>query len=336
MPKITEDKEEAIWETYQRNKSYAETANLENVDWRTVARVVRKKKKLRPSASNESSAATAPHGSDNKTIEPDLERQLKANAMFAKGHRNEEVSRRLKLPPKRVIDFRREYDEMVAADLNEDTKAKREEKIALEQSIHEKRDDIQQKENRLQELDSAIRLEEEKSLALRSHDVELEQKSLELEQIRKQLDESDKALIQREELLKTHQEQMDESEMQTQLGIIAFIRKMESLPDWQLLSCISALHKSRFFREKLLEPIVRSALKAITDNPKKNKFIDLIRDYEHSSLDYDYGSVIESWEDGMKILMKDTYQMFALDVEASSALSRHTAATDSKDGQSSD
>lgn len=237
MPRLTEEKKESIRKTFQETKSYKITGQMEKVDARTVSDII--KKKSQPANSSGSFADKSAEPSRD-IIEP---QQLKANDLFATGCGIVQVSKALKLPPSVAIKYRKEYDEMVEADLDDELRKKNDQKISLDQTIQEKSKSVQQLERSTQEL-----ADSERAYKIRC-------------------DVAKNRCLEEEARLKR---------MEAEGDLSSFVKNLEPLQDGQRNEKLRPLFEAKFFKKAVVRPIAADVLLALMAHPNKAKLCDTI------------------------------------------------------------
>lgn len=232
MPRLTEEKIESIRKTFQETKSYKITGQIEKVDERTVRKYIREKPQP---ATASGSFAEKPGEPSRDIIEPV---QLEANDLFATGSSIVQVSKALKLLPSVAIQYRKEYDQMVEADLDDELRKKNDQKISLDQTIQEKSKSVQQLERSTQELA-----------------------------------DSERAYIIKCDVAKNRcfEEEDRQKKMEAEGGVHSFVKNLEALQDSQRNEKLRPLFEAKFFKNAIVRPITAHVLLAMMAHPNKAK-----------------------------------------------------------------
>lgn len=265
MSRFTQEKIDSIWKTFQETKSYTITAEIEKVDARSVSKIVKEKSQsLTPSASVADKAVES--GGD--AIEP---AQLEANKLFESGGRAVQVSTKLKLLPSVAIRYRKEYNEMVKADLDEELREKNDQKISLDRTIKQLSQEAQQ-----------LKISNQKFADSETLYV-------------KRIEIAKKRCLEEEDRLKR---------MEAEGDLRSFVKNLEPLQDSQRNEKLRPLFEAKFFKKAIVRPITADVLLALMAQPNKAKLCATII---HTDGNSEYSNPLMYFsETAFDLLVQDT------------------------------
>lgn len=288
MPTLTEDKKESIWRTYDKTKSLSGTAKIEDVDARTVRKIVSgKKAKLTVMDRSDSPVAKATKSAGNRIVDPERKVQLKAYKWFESDRSNFQVSQELKLSSSEVLQYRKEYNDMKKDDYDEGLELRKKYKIRIEGIIQQSQTELSQCEavlsRRKAELSQCeTELQGAKSnldnmqtkVHLLNHDTtNLDETSQRLQQSVQQLTESEKKYTQS---IKAAEQRCLDLEKKAKKIEVGGFTPMEAFPDPLLYSRMREFYRSNMFMKLIPEPATTGALTAIARHPNRSKICKAI------------------------------------------------------------
>lgn len=263
MPSLTDDRKESIWKTYHMHQSYTITADIESVDPRTVRNIVKEKKAKLATDELTNSIASKPTKSSNDSL---TTAQLKAYKMFHNDQPNELVCLKLKLPPRKVIKFRTDFNQMKKSNLDETLVKLLKETADLSEIIEQRRNEnlgLEQKQNgllsELKELTSVINsLTKEKDR---------------LERSIPSLRQSER-IAHNEEQEATSRLRAVENELieKSASDVVGLVRQLEMFPDSVIFQDIKPLLDSSLF-QKIAPAFLHMVFQAIIHQPNRTNII---------------------------------------------------------------
>jgi hypothetical protein len=327
MPILTEDMKDAIWKSFQETKRYKKTGELLDVDERTVAKVVREKKaflaaKLSVDSQEGKPAKTTPI----QNVDPVLEVQLRAYALFDQGHFNLQVAQELKLNAGTVMKYRKEFNDMKKYDLDQELEQKKREKMQLEELNQESQNELAQNQSEVQRARSEIKVLEDRRHSIH-YDINFWDGRK--EDLRLDFLESKKSMKNyKKRIAEAKQRCLElEKEERTKAGVPVLIKQMEALPVSTLRGEIDTFYNSNLFKKFVYEPMARAALCAIAMHPNRDKMLELLL------ADSGYNKEVQGYQINLGIGTED-YMKFVIYMAYTASFIIRTFVERSKSGTS--